>query len=127
MKSLIFFLFFFTTAGLAAETTFAQLPPQDTSTVKPAAATPAESKVPESMIRQIGPHLKNPFAAGRAGYKGDADQMMALPSRQQLYGPQYKNQKWGIPNEGDTVTQDTLRRKPLYGPRYKNRSAKSGG
>lgn len=127
MKSFIFSLFFFTTASLAAEVTFAQLPPQDTSTVKPVAATLEDDNVSKSMIRRIGPHVKNPYAAGRAGYKGDPDRIIALPSRQQLFGPQYKNQKWGTSNEADTVTRDTFRRKQLYGPRYKNRSAKSGG
>lgn len=127
MKSFIFSLFFFTTANLAAEVTFAQLPPQDTSTVKPTAATPEDNQVSKSMIRRIGPYVKNPHAAGRAGYKGDPEQPIALPSRQQLYGPQYKNQTWGSTSEADTVTQDTPRKQLLYGPRYKNRSAKSGG
>ncbi|MFT6001204.1 MAG: hypothetical protein ACI81P_003673 [Neolewinella sp.] len=68
-----------------------------------------------------GPKVKNPRAAGRAGY---LEVVIETSRQRQLTGPRYKNRKRSHPSGYRRGKAATKPRKRLNGPRFKNRTTK---
>lgn len=129
MKTNILFLCAFLCAGLL----FSQSKP----TSSPDAGNP-ESPVERiqqvsdvarktSVRRLLSPAVKNPLAAGRAGYDVAATPAFARFRTNRLTGPAYKNRKQEVRTISYGEPRRATRRQAKTGPRYKNRSAKTGG
>jgi len=80
-----------------------------------------------SAHRLIGPTIKNPFAAGHAGFKPVAERAFARLRKKRLSGPTYKNRKQEVRTISYGEPRRANHRHTKTGPRYKNRSAKTGG